>query len=309
MERRESGGGISASFCCAAVLAFTAILPAQETKTPQTPAVDLVRETVAQEAASANKPETKYIFRSRKSTPKGTQTHLYVETKDAIAGMLVDMNDQPINAQQQQAELDHLAWLVNNPDQLRKKSAREKEDADRTLRILKALPDAFRFEYCSLESGDAEMGRPGHQMIRLKFTPNPAFVPPTHVEQVLQGMQGYLVIDSTEHRIARMDATLFRDVSFGWGLFGRLDKGGHFRVQQGEVGDGTWEITAMSLRMTGKILMIKNLSMSSDEVFTDFEPVPQGLTFAQGVEMLKTEQQKLAHNREPEAPQAKKTSQ
>ena len=55
----------------------------------------------------------------------------------------------------------------------------------------------------------------------------------------------------------------------------------------------------MSLGITGKILMFKSISMSSDEVFSDFQRVPDNLTFANGVELLKSEQEKLAHNHEP----------
>lgn len=279
---------------------------ADEVQKPEIAPRDLVRQAIAQEVAAANKPSAKFMFRSRKQTPKGSQTHLYVETNDALAGMLVAINDQPISAQQRQQEHDHLNWLSSNPDQLRKKQAREREDAERTLRIVKALPDAFRYEYAGLENGDAEMGKPGDKMVRLKFTPNPGYSPPSHVEQVLEGMQGYLVIDSTEKRLARIDGNLFRDVSFGWGILGHLDKGGHFRVQQADVGDGSWEIIAMSLKMTGKILMFKSISMTSDENFADFQRVPDNLPFAKGVELLKSEQEKLAHNRLPEAVESKK---
>lgn len=249
------------------------------------------------------------MFRSRKQTPKGSQTHLYVETNDALAGMLVAVNDQPVSLQQQQQEQSHLNWLINNPEQLRKKQAREREDEDRTLKIVKALPDAFRFEYVGQENGDAEMGKPGDKLVRLKFTPNPAYSPPSHVEQVLEGMQGYLVIDNTEHRLARIDGTLFREVSFGWGIIGRLDRGGHFLVQQADVGDGCWEITAMSLKMTGKILMFKSISMTSDEAFNEFRRVSDNLTFAKGVELLKSEQEKVAHNHVPDSTDSKKAPQ
>ena len=37
-------------------------------------------------------------------------------------------------------------------------AAREKEDAERTLRIVKALPDAFRYEYDGTEVGSAGVG-------------------------------------------------------------------------------------------------------------------------------------------------------
>jgi len=279
---------------------------AQELATPQISPQDLVRETVAKEVAAAHQSQTKHMFRSRKQAAKGSQTHLYVETNDALAGMLVAVNDQPISAAQQQQEFGHLDWLINNPDQLRKKRAREKEDEERTLRIVKALPDAFRYEYVGVENGTSEMGKPGDRLVRLKFSPNPGYSPPSHVEQVLAGMQGYLILDTTEHRIARIDGILFREVTFGWGIIGHLDKGGHFLVQQADVGDGTWEITAMSLKITGKVLMFKSISMISDEVLSDFQLMPQDLSFAKGVELLKSEEQKLAHNRTPEPPDSKK---
>jgi len=123
---------------------------------------------------------------------------------------------------------------------------------------------------------------------------------------VLDGMQGFLLIDPVANRIARIDGALFRDVSFGWGIIGRLDKGGHFVVRQADVGDGNWDITAMNLKITGKILFFKSISMISDETLSEFHSVPQDLTFAKGVDLLKNEQEKLARNREQEGADTKK---
>lgn len=282
-------------------LLWTAVLHAQEAQPLQISPNDLVRQTVAREVAAANQNSHPHMFRSRRQNSKGSQTRIYIETKDAMAGMLIAVNDQPLSQQQQQAEIDHLNWLAGNPEQLRKKHAREKEDADRTLRIVKALPDAFHYKYAGTEACSPALGKPGDELVKLEFTPNPAFTPPTKVEQVLEGMKGYLLIDSTARRIAMIDGTLFRDVSFGWGIIGHLDKGGHFRVQQADVGEEAWEITAMSLKITGKILMFKGISMVSDETFSDFHPVPEDLTFVKAVDLLKNEQEKLAHNHEPQA--------
>jgi hypothetical protein len=254
---------------------------------------------VANELAAANNTAVKHQFRSHKQTPRGSQTKLYVETNDAMAAMLIALNDQPLTVPQQQGEIDHLAWLMGSPEQLRKKHAREKEDAERMMRILKALPDAFRYEYAGTETGEAGLGRTGEPLIRLKFTPNPSYSPPSRVEEVLSGMEGYLLLDPEARRLARIDGTLFRNISFGWGLVGRLDKGGHFRVQQAEAGDGTWDITEMSLNITGKILIFKSLSVVSDEVFSDFRRVPDELSFAKGVDILKAEQDKLIHSSHP----------
>jgi hypothetical protein len=57
----------------------------------------------------------------------------------------------------------------------------------------------------------------------------------------------------------------------------------------------------MNLQITGKILLFKGLSMISDEKLSDFHRVPDDLTFAKGVNILKTEQEKLAHSHEPQA--------
>jgi len=296
MHRTKQKRGLPLLAACALLLLTATRAAAQAPKPPDMSPGELVRRAVANEVAAANNTNIKHMFRSHKQTPKGSQTRLYVETNDAMAGMLVATNDEPLTAQQQQGEMNHLAWLMGNPEQLRKKQAQEKKDADQTLQIVKAFPDAFRYVYASTGNSAPGTSETRSNLVRLNFTPNPAYSPPSHTEQVLQGMEGFLLIDPQRRRIARIDGTLFKDVNFGWGILGRLDKGGHFRVLQGDLGDGTWDITEMDLNITGKILLFKTLTMISDEVFSDFRRVPDNLTFAQGVELLKAEEQKLAQH-------------
>jgi hypothetical protein len=258
--------------------------------------VELVRSAVAHEVAAANDSSTKHLFRSRKQNSQGSQTRLYVETQEAMAGITIAYNDQPLTPEQMQGEKSRLTELAGSPEQLRRKHLQEQETADRTLRIVKALPDAFLYDYDGEEKGTAELGKDEATLVRLKFRPNPAYRPPSHVEDVLTGMQGFLLIDSAAKRIARIDGTLFKEVGFGWGILGHLDKGGHFLVEQRDVDDGTWEVSRMSLTFTGKILLFKSLAIKSEEVFNDFRRVPDGTTFAQGVEMLEAEEAKLAEN-------------
>lgn len=279
--------------CALSILSSGLLCNGQEPAVPAMPAGELVRAVVKNEVSEANNSEIKHMFRSRKQTSKGETTHLYVETNEAMAGMLIAINDQPLTAAEQQGEINHLNWLVGNPDQLRKKHAREKEDADRTLRMVKALPDAFRYEYAGTEPGTPRLGKEGTQLARLKFVPNSSYSPPSREEQVLSGMQGYLLIDTAAMRLALIDGTLFKEVTFGWGIFGHLDKGGHFRVQQADVGDGSWEITEMDLNMTGRILLFKGISIVSAETISDFRRVPDNLPFVQGVKMLEQERGKL----------------
>jgi hypothetical protein len=265
---------------------------AQDSASP----IELVRAAVANEVAAANDNSIKHIFRARKQTSQGSQTRLYVETREALAGMTIAYNDKPLAAEQLRGEEGRLAALVSNPEQLKRKQWQQKDEAERTLRIVKALPYAFLYDYDGEERGVADLGKDGARLVRLKFHPNPAYQPPSRVEQVLEGMQGFVLIDSVARRIARIDGTLFKEVGFGWGILGHLDKGGHFLIEQRDVGDGSWDISRMSLSFTGKILLFKSIAIKSEEIFSDFRSVPADTTFAQGVEMLKAEEAKLAEN-------------
>ncbi len=267
--------------------------PSSDSESP----IAIVRAAVAHELAAANDNSIKHMFQARKQTPQGSQTRLYVETQQAMVGMTIAYNDRPLTPEQLKAEENRLAGIAHDPEQLHHKHSQELETADRTLRIVKALPFAFLYEKDGTATGTAEEGRPGVELVRLKFRPNPDYRPPSHVEDVLVGMAGVIVIDPMACRIAKIDGTLFKEVSFGWGILGHLDKGGHFLVVQRDVGDDTWDISRMSLAFTGKILLFKTLAIKSDEVFSDFRPVPANTTFAQGIEMLKAREASLAQNR------------
>jgi len=260
------------------------------------PPAELVRQTVQNETKAAGS-SAHHMFISNRGTAHGSQTKLYCETKDAMAGMAIAYDNKPLTPEQRTAEESRLQGLINNPVELAKKRRNERDDAERTTRIVRAMPDAMLYEYDGTEPGQQGLGKSGNELVRLKFRPNPKYDPPSHVEQVLQGMQGYLLIDANQHRIARIDGTLFKDVGFGWGILGHLDKGGHFLVEQADVGDGNWEIVHMALSFTGKILIFKHLDIRSNETFSDFQEVPNNLTFAQGVDLLKKQEAMLAQNR------------
>ncbi len=263
------------------------LVAAAQNNAPQLAPVELVRQAINNEVASNSSSGRHFMFKDTKKTAHLNQVKLVVETRDATAGMLIANDGRPLSPQERKQEEARLSNYVQNPQELNKKRKQEKEDADHTMRILKALPDAFLYEPDGTEAGTAVVGHPGDGLVRLKFRPNPNYDPPTRTEQVLTGMQGYLLIDATEKRLAEINATLFREVGFGWGILGHLDRGGRFLVEQADVGGRNWEITHMELSFTGKILLLKKLSIQSTDTFSDFHPVPSDLTFAQGVELLK----------------------
>lgn len=251
------------------------------------PPADLVRRAVKNELAANTGSGLHFMFKDERKTLHLSQTKLIVETREATAGMLIAEDGHPLTQQQRQAEEARLQNYINNPDELNKKRKQEKEDDEHTERIMRALPDAFLYEADGTQPSEAGLGLPGTTLVRLKFRPNPDYSPPSHVEQVLTGMQGHLLIDPKESRIAEIDGTLQKEVGFGWGILGHLDRGGRFLVRQTDVGNRQWEITRMELSFTGKVLLFKKLNIHSSDIFSNFHSVPSDLTFAQGVELLK----------------------
>jgi hypothetical protein len=268
---------------------------------PSESPVELVRRTVNNEIGPGSS-NAKSMYVARKQTQHGSQTKLVVETREGTAGMMILIDGKRLTPEQRQAEETRLSELAKNPEELKKRQRSEKEDAERTERIMRALPDAFIFEPDGTVAGTQEVGKLGDRLVRLKFRPNPNYSAPSHVEQILTGLEGYLLIDADQHRIAKIDGTLGKEVGFGWGILGHLDRGGHFLVEQADVTKGEWELTRMTLNLTGKVLLFKSISIKSDELCTDFRPAPSDLTFAQGVELLKKQSELpiTAQNHNPE---------
>jgi hypothetical protein len=259
---------------------------ARPTQTEPASAQELVRGAVANELKQSST-DKKFMFQQLKRSPSGSQTSLMVQTRDAMAGLVVAYNDNPLSEEQRKGELARVQRFTDSPDELKKKQKQEKDNEDRVARIIRAMPDAFLYERDGAEAGTTGVGKAGESLERLKFRPNPNYDPPSRVEQILTGMQGYVLVDARQNRIAKIDGTLQKDVSFGWGILGHLDKGGRFEIEQGDIGEGQWRITHMDAAFTGKILIFKSLAYKVTEIYSDFHLVAGDLSFAQGLEVLK----------------------
>ncbi|HZQ90924.1 MAG TPA: hypothetical protein VFA60_03940 [Terriglobales bacterium] len=264
---------------CAALLA--GCVWAQQPPAPGLPASanDLVREAVNKEAKQ-NDRNSRFMYRGRKQTPEKTETKEYVETNDGTVARLIQLNDQPLAPDVQKAEQKRLQRLLSDPNVQRDRQRKQKEDENRVTRMVRALPDAFLYEYDGVEPG--KYG----ESVKLKFKPNPNFNPETRELKVYEGMEGQMYIDLASHRLLRLEAHLFRDVDFGWGILGRLYKGGKFVVEQSRIEPEHWETTGLTIDMSGRALLFKSLRFDTRETASDFRRVAPGLTLAQGVELL-----------------------
>jgi hypothetical protein len=296
MNFAESIASVADAVCRTGVL-ILALSPASlaQPSSVRADPVELVRKAVQNEI-DASSGSAHFLFRGTKTTPKGSTTKIYVETSEATVGMAVAYDGKPLTPAQRREEDARVERVVKDPFEMRRKRAQEHEDAERTMRIVRAMPDAFLYEYAGEVTGTAEIGHAGDPLVKLRFHPNPYYRSPSRVEEVLTGMQGELLLDAVHYRLASIDGTLFKEVGFGWGILGHLDRGGRFVVHQAAVEDNLWEISSMTLKFTGKILLVKSLFIESTEVFSGFKRVSPDLTYAQALEMLKKEEADVAEN-------------
>jgi hypothetical protein len=202
--------------------------------------------------------------------------HVY-QTQEGQIDRMVAVNGQPLTSAQVEAEDQRIQRLISQPSQMRLRQKRDHDDGVQAQNLLKMFSAAFRFQY------DGKQG----SLVRLRFSPNPQFQPPDHTAQVFHHMEGTMLLDPEQKRLAAIKGTLTSEVKFFAGLLGYLDKGGTFAVTQQEVSPHLWEVTTMHVHMRGKALFFKTIDAQEDETYSDFKLVPNDTTLHQAAELLK----------------------
>ena len=261
-------------------LLLVAFQPASQAQPPNVPAIELVRQTVAHELAAANA-SGHYRYRIDEQTPHGSETRDMVETRNWLIGRLVLKNGKPLAPAQRQEEDERLRDLLTDPEHLERFQIQAHKDEARVRRMIKSLPEAFLFQY-----DGAEKNGSGRELIRLKFSPNANLTTRSLELRVLQGMEGAMLIDPVDERLVRVEAELFRDVDFGWGIFGRIRRGGSFLLEQQGVGSDRWAITTLSMHYTSLIVLFVNTRTDSVSKTSNFHRMSNDLTLQQGLKLL-----------------------
>jgi hypothetical protein len=271
-----------------ALLLFVSVGHAQQK--PNIDPLVLVRQA-SQNEIKASDVEQYFMFKDNTDYKDHSVTKEVLRTKQGGLTTTLLINGHPLTADERKKDNEKLEKFANDSDARRKRREANKEDDKRGELMLASLPDAFLYTYVGTDHGPK-----GEELVHLNFKPNPNFSPPNHETAVYQGMEGDMIIDRKALRIAKIDGTLFKDVDFGWGILGKLYKGGKFIIVQRDVGGGHWEEVQETLQFNGKILMLKPLTIWSTETMTDFRPIPADLTTAQALDMLHKSDEVVAEN-------------
>jgi hypothetical protein len=209
-------------------------------------------------------------------TAKGTRVEEQVETCDGPIARSLLANGHPLDEQGRQLEEARLRELLSSPAEQASHRQAYHEDESRIGRILGLLPDAFLFEDAGVGNG----------LRHLRFRPNPAYPPHSIEARIFHAMSGDLWLDARMKRLERLNGTLIENVDFGFGLLGRLYKGGWFQLQRTPVSATDWKTERLEVHMSGRAMLFKTVGRETSEVRGGFEAVTPRMSLEQGMRVL-----------------------
>jgi hypothetical protein len=199
-----------------------------------------------------------------------------IETREGRADKIIAFDDEPLAPDQAARQEHRLEKLLRDRDARKKELEEQHAEIRRRARMMKAFPQALLFE----AAGEGPDG-----LLRFTFRPNPKFSPEARETHIFRGMRGTVWIEPQQQRIVRIEGLLTKDVSFGWGILGKLHKGGKYEIEQEEISPGLWRIKRLELDLKGRTFL-DGFRVLRKETNTDFARTPQSLGYEQAVKEL-----------------------
>lgn len=257
-----------------AALATSACAAFAQTACPE-PAQQLVREVVYNELHD-HAGHGYWRYWSQQSLPNGKQTVEVVETPAGPLTRVVLKNGQPVDPADVQTEQSKLEELAASPSAMENHRQAFEDDQQRIGRIMSLLPDAFLFQDVSTNEG----------IRHLRFRPNPNYPAHSIEARVFHALSGDLWIDTRMKRLAKIEGHVEGDVTFGFGLLGKVNRGSWFRMQRRQVSPTEWKTEQLDVHISGRAIVFKTISHETSEVRGGFTPLPRDITVAQSVHLL-----------------------
>ena len=239
-------------------------------------ACGLVRAVVTNELAADAHDHSRWMFRDANKVHDESTVKLVVQTSQGDLSKTIQMDGHPLTAQEQEDDEQKMHRFVTDAGVRQKLKQDNQQDAHQAASLTKMLPDAFLWTKTEQRGAEAT----------LAFRPDPKFHPPTREARVFAAMEGTMVVNTKQKRIKSLKGTLTQDVDFGFGLLGKLEKGGTFDVERQQIGPKIWEITATHIHIHGHALIFKSISEEQDEETSEYRPAPQSIVLAKAAKML-----------------------
>lgn len=224
-----------------------------------------VQQTVNNELAKDEADHSHWLYFECDDKKDHSVKQWVAETTDGNLKRVIQMDGQAYSFDDQRHRVE--AYLADSSAQSKQRKGEQHDDKEAT-EMLQLLPKAFIW---------TNEGGQGRNTV-LHFKPDPSFSPPDMEARVFAAMEGEMMVDTEQHRIASLKGKLIQDVKIFGGLLGTLDAGGTFDVERRQTGEHVWQITETHVHIQGHALIFHTISEQEDDVKSDFKPLPGDIT-------------------------------
>jgi hypothetical protein len=239
-------------------------------------AQEIVQTVVRNELDADTNDHTPWMYRDAYKSPDKDIVKLVIDTPQGNLSEIVEDRGRPPDAQTHQDDLNHMQQMLTDPGMRARARKAEQHDGQQARDMLNLLPKAFVWRVVDHSGAD----------IHLEFHPDPRFSPDSMSGRVLAAMSGTMVVEEKDMRLKDLSGRLDHEVTFGWGILGRINAGGVFHIERQDVGYSSWQIVAMHVHITGHALFFKTIGDQEDEITSNYRRVPDGVDITKAAQML-----------------------
>lgn len=228
----------------------------------RTPTLDEVR-TMADRAITAQHQDDaaingyerieRHVVRTSATADRVTEDKTYrvVPTGSGTLKVLIKDGGKPVSQDEYLRQLrawEQVLEVAANPKDPRARADQEKWQKRTKDRedLVDAARQAYHATWLGRETHD------GHVCAKLLLEPKPEFQPRSRSAEMLMHARATIWIDEASGQLARGNAEIIKDISFGGGILGKIYRGGGLDMQQAEIAPGVWFPTRYQYDFVGR---------------------------------------------------------
>ncbi len=250
-------------------------VPTLRAQSPPESPHDLVKDVVYNELQERRQVSL-WQYREEKRVGSLTTIQQEVETRSGIVYRVLARQGRPLDPAAQKKETERLNNLLRNSAEQARMKQEAEADEQRLQRLMTAMPEAFSYTYDGMVDGN----------LRLLFRPNPAYTPQTYENRAYHALGGEIWIQPQLKRLVKIDAHIMTEIDFGYGLLGRIEKGGSFQIVRQQVAENRWKTSVLDVHISGRVIFFKSISKDQREARSGFQPVSSDIGVAGAVAIL-----------------------
>ncbi len=178
------------------------------------------------------------------------RTNRVLPSGNGIMRLLIAQDGAPVSQELYRHELQFavtaLDLFIHPNDRVKQDLAKfEKRRRDRA-ELVDVAAKAFRITWAGRET------RGSRTLAKVLLDPDPNFKPTSRLTGIFEHVRAVLWVDESQAQIARLEADITSDITFGGGIVGKVYHGGRFVMEQSEVAPGVWLPTLYSYEVDGR---------------------------------------------------------